>query len=696
MVEPISLGIAIGYLVKSAPSWFQSLQDAMLSKGRDLATEQGKQRLFEFFDEKKHLRHMELALQNAAERGLRQFDTPLERDRYRSILEIVSQGNSERLRREAVQLFTLSDDPNIAALSEKYNLSKRISDLAHHTTHEEVDATPYLHSFFTALIAELYNDPLFREPMSNILKVRAALKGQRSLEEIVDILYRIDQKLPKSYSVEQLKRDIDTYTEYIDSVYRHHEFVGIILKGDEDAAPELSTIFVPLRITVQDQLLSTKKEYYEIIPLLEQSPYIVLLGGPGTGKSTTTRFLAWWHATANNPHSPATHPSSELFLSGKPVPLRIELRRLVEARRQRNEYSFLSYMSEVLLAREGIGINAQMFITLLERRAMLVLFDGLDEVPTLDERRDLIAEIERFAKRYPGNRILVTSRPVGYDIAPFTNRWFKHGLIREFDDKQIHTFLEHWYHNVLKHNSLFSESRRDLESFYTILTTNPRLHMLAKNPLLLTVMTAVHRYERLPNKRVQVYERCADLLLDKWAKLKGVDVRWKDLKMSKEDQSACIGHLGLVLHEHSQDKEIDESTETSIEPRSAESAATDVPARFLKREIDHYIHSQNLFPSGAEQHMEAERFLELIKVEAGLIVERGTNENGEALYGFVHRTFQEYFAATSIYYCYLDEGATIISDFLEEHLHDPHWSEVILLLFGKLSFPRSVNLRCKC
>ena len=71
-----------------------------------------------------------------------------------------------------------------------------------------------------------------------------------------------------------------------------------------------------------------------------------------------------------------------------------------------------------------------------------------------------------------------------------------------------------------------------------------------------------------------------------------------------------------------------------------------------------------------------------MQVEAGLIVERGTDEKGETLYGFVHRTFQEYFAAADVEERYRqDEDPSIISQFLAEHLHDPHWREVIFLLF---------------
>src|SRR5690349_4931796 len=84
-----------------------------------------------------------------------------------------------------------------------------------------------------------------------------------------------------------------------------------------------------------------------------------------------------------------------------------------------------------------------------------------------------------------------------------------------------------------------------------------------------------------------------------------------------------------------------------------------------------------------------------MRIETGLIVERGTDENEESIYGFVHRTFQEYFAAADVYRRFIEnEDPDIIKDFLVEHLHDPHWSEVILLLLGKLG-RKPVTLRLR-
>ncbi len=305
-------------------------------------------------------------------------------------------------------------------LNEAYNRSLRTRSLSQSTPPAEVDAAPYLSSFFDALIAELYVDPFFKQQMSDALKLRADMGIQRSLEEVVATLLQINENLADHYTPEQFARDVEVYTAHIERTLHYLKLVGVVPKdrGEKNTDPELNGIFVPLRIALQDRTLSLAEKQDSIPALLGQYPYIVLLGGPGSGKSTVTRHLAWSHAVANQ--SNFSMPDLPL-LSGNPLPLRIELRRLTEDRRQHPDYNFLSYTTEVLLGREGVEINPQMFQELLERRTMLLLFDGLDEVATLDERRRLIEEIEHFALCYPGNRIIVTSRPVGYELARFSN-----------------------------------------------------------------------------------------------------------------------------------------------------------------------------------------------------------------------------------------------------------------------------------
>src|SRR5207302_740464 len=109
------------------------------------------------------------------------------------------------------------------------------------------------------------------------------------------------------------------------------------------------------------------------------------------------------------------------------------------------------------------------------------------------------------------------------ELAPCSEQWFTRTQVLPLNDEQIHEFLERWYTYVLRISPLPAADQQEMESLMIALNKNARLHTLAENPLLLSVITALHRYERLPDRRVLVYDRCVDLLLGKWAQLKGTD-----------------------------------------------------------------------------------------------------------------------------------------------------------------------------
>ena len=447
MIETIALATLTTFVAQRSPSFLAALRDIILDKSKETAADKGKELILKkgdvyfrqlfHLDEKEQIRHLDQALKNAIERGLAAFNTLQERDLYGSILQTLYQDGpqGEALRKEARQLFTFSDTPDFSLLSNKYNLSQRISAAAQDTTHKNIDITPYLTSFFNALIAELYANPYFKQQLSDTLKLRALQNMQQSLLQVVTILRQINAQLSGDYSAEQFAEDVEKYTEHVERTLHYLKIVGITLR-DHKEDPELDGIFVPLRVDPQHEETHVTDEGasrtirlkpMSLTEALERYPCLVLLGGPGLGKSTAIRHLAWSHAKANRSSSSTSHLS---LLSGHPLPLRIELRLFSSERKQRN-YNFLSYATEVLLGREGIEINPQMFKELLTRRTMLLLFDGLDEIATLDERSRLVAEIEHFAMSYPGNRVVITSRPIGYELSRISHPQFSHAQVEK-------------------------------------------------------------------------------------------------------------------------------------------------------------------------------------------------------------------------------------------------------------------------
>ncbi|MBA2393022.1 MAG: NACHT domain-containing protein [Ktedonobacteraceae bacterium] len=692
LIDPLTPVIV--FLVKSAVSWLPAIGGTLLNSD----IEKGQQSLFGWITrwqtKRTRVQHLKVALQKAAEQGIHPFQTPGERDQYRSILAILSQPGfyNEELRRESLRLFTLSDSPDLKALSDIYNRARRIETLSQAQASTDVDASPYLVSFFSALLDKLYNDEVFGPQVREVLNARAAKTTQQRLpqiaegiQELVVGVRQLLQATTLDYTSDQFEQDVTAYLSYVERTYDSLKLPSVIPEESGDRDAELNAIFVSPHVALQEPTQSGTLQYASILALLKHSPYVVLLGGPGSGKSTITRYLAWSHAAARLPSNAALLDNIPL-LPGKPVPLRVELHDFSEIRAQYPDTSIFVYTTEIVLGRMAIDVNTHMFDVLLKQNALLFLFDGLDEIADSDERRTLIDMIEDIAQRYRGNSILVTSRPVGYELFGFSKRWFTHAIVQELDDEQIHQFLELWYNRVLQLAPLPYEDQKELALLYETLKGNPRLHTLARNPLLLTIITTLHRTERLPDRRVHVYDRCADLLLDTWSRRRGTNERWQDMQMTRDVQRACLAHLGFVLYERFQEREKDTDSGAGVFNGDC------LTLTQMQTEVEFFLKSRQLF-SPEERQIEAERFLELMRTETGLIVKRGRDESGEDLYGFIHRTFQEYFAALDIYFRQADpphpdlpgENAnTILNTFLTSHLHDPYWQEVILLLFGKL------------
>jgi hypothetical protein len=166
MFEPVTTGVVITLLVKSASSWLPAISEALVPPVRDSLLGKGSERAFDkiseqrrkifHLDEKEQKRHLELALKNAAERGLAQFQTPEEQQQYNEVINLLSTSHADTLRREALRLLTLKDEPDFKKLAILFDQAR---SQTRPNQDQAIDATPYLGSFFESLRAELYADP---------------------------------------------------------------------------------------------------------------------------------------------------------------------------------------------------------------------------------------------------------------------------------------------------------------------------------------------------------------------------------------------------------------------------------------------------------------------------------------------------------------------------------------------------------
>ncbi|GAI19133.1 unnamed protein product, partial [marine sediment metagenome] len=164
----------------------------------------------------------------------------------------------------------------------------------------------------------------------------------------------------------------------------------------------------------------------------------------------------------------------------------------------------------------------------LETDRVLLLVDGLDEV--VAEKHDKIVQwISDLVELYPRCRFVVSSRPAGYQADVFQKLRFNEATLCDFNTSQIREYVRRWTKAVeiaegMSPEDANRESSRYAEALVQRAERNPYVRRIATNPLMLSTLCLVQRYEGgdLPNRRVALYQRCVEGLLFHWDNKRGL------------------------------------------------------------------------------------------------------------------------------------------------------------------------------
>jgi hypothetical protein len=284
---------------------------------------------------------------------------------------------------------------------------------------------------------------------------------------------------------------------------------------------------------------------------------------------------------------------------------------------------------------------------LLNGRAF-VIFDGLDELVDTSLRRKVVEAVEGFAHLYPAVPILVTSRRVGYEEAPLDPDLFPNWELAEFDQKQVSDYADKWFG---LDDSIPIARRRALAKAF--MRDSDFVSDLRINPLMLSLMCGIYASENyIPRNRPDVYEKCALMLFERWDKQRGVTV---PLSFDAHVQSA-MRSLALWLYSDPQKQQ-----------------------GLTRRELVDYMTkylTEKRFEDVDEAENAANEFIDFCVGRAWVLTDIGSNEQ-EELFGFTHRTFLEYFAASQL--VRLNPSAASLFKVLERRLRRSEWDVVAQL-----------------
>ena len=390
---------------------------------------------------------------------------------------------------------------------------------------------------------------------------------------------------------------------------------------------------------------------------LAGAPALVVLGDPGAGKSTLLKVLAL--ALARR--------------ADGPLPILVPLNAYAAALEQR-EISLHDFLVHYFATRQHrLKDLGPLFNAALEAGQAVVLLDGLDEVQT--NRAFLVRLVQDFAAEYvpepghgeggaPGNRLVVTSRIVGYREAPLTgSRWRTYTLV-DFSREEIERFADRW--TLAFETAIHGDTETARQAAYkerddllAAIFASPGIERLASNPLLLTILALIKRQGvTLPQRRVELYELYLRTLINAWNKARSLDQRPVGPEMDYLETVQVLAPLSLWL-------------------RETNPTAGLVSHTALEDWLTHYYRSEWDMATGPACR-EAREFLRAVNRYSNLLVERGPDQ-----YGFLHLTFEEMLAAKGIA-AQAQLGPAGAVETILRHLDDPNWHETILLAVGTL------------
>jgi len=393
--------------------------------------------------------------------------------------------------------------------------------------------------------------------------------------------------------------------------------------------------------------------------VVAQEPLVIFLGDPGGGKTTLLRHLAYKRAAAMRDYLLGSGVSDDLRL---PIYIRIADYATNLARNgtaSLRDFLAVWYINKQCKVDERL--LDQIFEQLLEHGLCLVLLDGLDEITSPRERESIRNNIEAFVREWQGagNRFVVSSRVQGYVAAPLGSDFAEYTLAAMNDD-EIAAFINQWcpaverFMDDMAGDEMIAERAGRESGALLLAVKNEGVRRLAVNPLLLTILALIHREGmRLPNRRIELYTIVADTLIERW--LKHNPDQAADKFLEKDEVEAVLTTLAYCMHANRPD-----GTVTYDE-------ATAVIGALLAEQRGGLDDLR-----GYGQQAAAAELLRWVREATGLFVERAPKQHG-----FMHLTFEEYFAAR-----YLVETARTRLSRLRQHLHDPRWQEPILLALG--------------
>ena len=365
---------------------------------------------------------------------------------------------------------------------------------------------------------------------------------------------------------------------------------------------------------------------------------LMLLGKPGAGKTTFMQHLALECIRGN--------------LKADCIPVVIFFRTFVVQAQANQDFSLLGYLERFW---HNYHLSSEQIATLLQQGKVLILLDGLDEIPP-EYEREIFQQIQQFSQLYYQNSFVITCRLAGQQ---YRFNGFTYVELADFNPTQIEIFAQRWFVATARDaRTGQTKAQQFLEQLQD--KNNQAIRELVSTPILLNLICSVFQ-ERLsfPDKRARLYQEGLDILLVRWDRSRGIDRDRAYHNLTLPDKIKLLSQIAAVNFERG-----NYFFETEQ----------------LLQTIANYLATLPDAPQDPETlRLDSKAILRAIEVQHGLLIERA-----RGIYSFSHLTFQEYLTARKIVSNLDAEKLNRAIEQLASQITNPQCREVISLTASML------------